>query len=150
MSQAIHTTFGNHCGPRTTRGLDQYNTHASTVEALLEVETLPLRILEPCAGTEDRNIVRVLETRGHVVEAHDLAADGIDFLKRTTVLLGTGAMVTNPPFIKAAEFVTHGLRLVPLVIILERIQFLECNVRAKLWAAGKLARIGRKPTCGPP
>jgi hypothetical protein len=48
-------------------------------------------------------------------------------------------MVTNPPFIRAAEFVTHGLELVPLVIVLERIQFLESRV--DFWAAGKLSRI---------
>jgi hypothetical protein len=75
----------------------------------------------------------------HDVEAYDLATDGIDFLQQTKVLPGIDAMVTNPPFIKAAEFVTHGLTLVPLVIVLERIQFLESRV--EFWAAGKLARI---------
>jgi hypothetical protein len=138
-AKAIHTTAGNTCGPRKTRGLDQYETPTCAIEALLRVEPLPHGILEPCAGSKNRNIVATLKARGHSVEAYDLAADGIDFLKQTTTLPGIDGIVTSPPFCSAEEFITHGLTLVPLVIVLERIQFLEARV--KLWAAGKLARI---------
>jgi hypothetical protein len=121
-----------------TRGLDPYATPVCAIEALLRVEPLPTAILEPCdAG--GGNITATLRAHGHEVEAYDLATDGIDFLQQTEVSPGIGAMVTNPPFIKAEQFVTHGLKLVPLVIVLERIQFLESRV--ELWAAGKLARI---------
>jgi hypothetical protein len=137
MSKAIRATAGNTCGPRKTRGFDRYDTPPCAVETLLRVETLPTGILEPCAA--DGNIVRVLEAHGHNVEAYDLATDGIDFLKQTRVLPGVQAIVTNPPFIAAEKFIRHGLTLVPLVIVLERIQFLESRV--ELWAAGKLARI---------
>jgi hypothetical protein len=137
-SRAIHVTAGNTCGSRSTRGqLDRYDTPPCAVEALLRVESLPARILEPCAGSG--NIVSVLKAHGHLVEAYDLAADGIDFLKQTKTLPGVEAIVTNPPFIHAAEFVSHGLELVPLVIVLERIQFLES--RTEFWAQRKLARV---------
>src|SRR5262245_52331052 len=116
MSQAIHVTAGNHSGPRKSRGLDQYPTPPCAVEALLAAEPLPHHILEPCAGDDD--IVRILRAHGHQVTAYDLAKDGIDFLQERQVPLGIGAIVTNPPFTLAADFVRHGLKLVPKVVVL--------------------------------
>jgi hypothetical protein len=85
--------------------------------------------------------VRTLEARGHRVIAHDLICDGIDFLTVTQPPPDVGAIVTNPPFSRAAEFVRHGLRLVPKVIVLERIQFLETEERAELFDSGMLAKV---------
>jgi hypothetical protein len=137
--RAIHTTAGNTCGSRKTRGLDRYDTPACATEALLRAEALPPKLWEPCAG--GGAIVSVLRDRGHDVVANDLATDGLDFLQQHEAPPGVGAIVTNPPFTLAAEFVTHGLRLVQQVVILERVQFLESDTRAELYDAGKLARI---------
>jgi hypothetical protein len=139
MSKAIHTTAGNHSGPRKTRGLDAYDTPACAVEALLGAERLPPRLQDPCAG--NNCIVNVLRDHGHDVVASDITTDGIDFLQQRKAPPGVGAIVTNPPFILAAEFVTHGLKLVSQVIVLERIQFLESEARADLFDAGKLVRV---------
>ena len=139
MSQAIHVTGGNHAGPRSQRGAEQYATAPCAVEALLAVEPLPPRLLEPCAG--DGAIVRVLEAHGHIVTAYDLVHDGIDFLKVTKAPPDVGAIVTNPPFSRAADFVRRGLLLVPKVVVLERIQWLEAECRADIFDSGKLARV---------
>jgi hypothetical protein len=140
MSRAIHTTAGNHCGPRSQRGAEQYPTPACATEAVLRKEMLPPHVLEPCEG-EDRAISRVLEAHGYTVTGYDLVRDGIDFLKVTQVPPDIGAVVTNPPFSQAATIVLHALTLVPKVIILERIQFLESEQRADLFDSGMLSRI---------
>src|SRR5262249_15831089 len=77
---------GHH--PPAARGHDLYETPACAVEALLEVEHLPHKIWEPCAGRGA--IVDVLRERGHFVVASDLVDYGVpgqeagaDFLKTT-------------------------------------------------------------------
>jgi hypothetical protein len=138
-SRAIHTTAGNHSGPRSTRGLESYATPPSATEALMRAEKLPHRLWEPCAGAG--HIARVLRAAGHVVDENDLVADGVDFRARHKAPPGVAAIVTNPPFSLAADFVTHGLTLVPIVAILERIQFLESDARGPMFDRGKLDRI---------
>jgi hypothetical protein len=139
MNRPIHVTAGNHSGPHSTRGLEQYETPACAVEALLHVEPLPKYIWEPCAG--GGSIVAALRAHGHRVVANDLTIDGIDFLQRRKAPTGVKAIVTNPPFSLAADFVRHGLELVPKVVILERIQFLESEGRSDIIDGGKLARV---------
>src|SRR5262249_52772074 len=65
IGRAIHVTCGNHAGPRSERGLEQYDTPPCAIEALLAVEPLPKNIWEPCCGSG--SIVRVLEAHGHRV-----------------------------------------------------------------------------------
>lgn len=139
MPQPIHVTAGNHAGPRSQRGLDRYETPTCAIEALLRVEPLPKGIWEPCAG--GGNIVAALEAHGHRVVANDLAQDGIDFRGWRKAPPGSEAILTNPPFSLAADFVRHGLELVPKVVILERTQFLESQARADLFDARKLVRV---------
>ncbi len=140
MTRPIHVTAGNHAAPAHERGLDVYQTPPLAVEKLLGAEDLPIKIWEPC-DPGDSNITTVLKAHGHKVVANDIAVDGIDFRDRGKAPPGLKAIVTNPPFQIAASFVMHGLKLVPKVIILERIQFLEAEVRAELFDAGKLTRI---------
>jgi hypothetical protein len=141
MTAAIHTTAGNHCGPRSQRGLEIYSTPACAVEALLRVEPLPAVCWEAC-GTEESAIATVLRAHGRRVVCTDLATDGVDFLTRRTAPLGQPiAIVCNPPFSKAAAFVRHGLGLVSKVVVLERLQFLESESRAALFDSGTLARV---------
>jgi hypothetical protein len=83
----------------------------------------------------------VLRAHGRRVVCTDIATDGVDFRERTKAPPGTQAIVANPPFSLAADFVRHGLKLVPKVVILERIQFLESDDRTDLIEGGDLARV---------
>jgi hypothetical protein len=137
---AIHVTAGNRAGPRSQRGLEVYATPALAVESLLRLEPLPAEIWE-CCGDESSAIATVLRAHGRRVVCTDLATDGVDFRDWAMAPRGVQAIVTNPPFSLAADFATHGLALVPKVVVLERIQFLESETRAALFDAGKLARV---------
>jgi hypothetical protein len=131
------------------RGLDLYETPSVAIEALLRVEQIPHRIWEPACGRGA--IVNVLRAHGHEVVATDLVDYGVpitapgyysvDFLKETRAPAGTQAIVTNPPFKIAAQFVEHALRLSPLVIMLLRLAFMESERRCPILEGAGLARI---------
>jgi hypothetical protein len=135
--------------PLSERGLDLYETPAVAVEALLRVEPLPHWIWEPACGRGA--IVNVLRAHGHEVVATDIADYGIpitppgywgrDFLLETSAPEGTEAIVTNPPFQIAAQFVEHALKLSPLVIMLLRLAFMESERRCPILEGAGLARI---------
>ena len=94
---------------------DRYLTPEWCTEALTRVElrNWPGTIWEPCAGEGD--IANVLLKHARVVES-DLTALSerphlrqLDFLK-TTKRLAT-AIVSNPPYKYATEFIAHAIRL---------------------------------------
>jgi hypothetical protein len=127
------------------RGHDCYSTPEVAVEALLRVECLPHFLWEPCAGRGA--IVNVLRDAGHAVIASDLIDYGDpthfphrDFL---TEPLPTGceAIVTNPPFKFAEQFVARALELCPRVIMLLRLAFLESERRTGILEGRGLARV---------
>ena len=138
--QAIHVTAGNHSGSKAQRGLDSYKTPRCAVEPLIAVAPLPRGVWDPC-GNDDDAIAIALRAHGKTVVATDIATDGIDFRDRREAPPGMEAIVMNPPFSLAADFVQHSLLLVPRVAVLERIQFLESETRAELFDAGKLVRV---------
>lgn len=111
------------------RGHDLYETPEVATRTLLRCEDLPHNIWEPACGRGA--IVRVLTEAGHTVRATDLVdygcgyAGGHDFLTISERPSGFECVVTNPPFKLATEFVEHGLRLVPRVIVLARLAFIE-------------------------
>jgi hypothetical protein len=126
------------------RGFDLYETPAVAVEALLRVEQIPHRIWEPAAGRGA--IVRVLRDHGHAVIASDIHNYGnlhfvSDFLAQERLPAGCEAIVTNPPFRLAEEFVAHALELAPLVIMLLRLAFLESERRCRILEGRGLARV---------
>jgi hypothetical protein len=126
------------------RGLDLYETPDVAVEALLRVEKIPQRIWEPAAGKGA--IVRVLRRHGHAVIASDIFDYGGldfagDFLAQERLPAGCEAIVTNPPFKIANEFVAHALKLAPLVIMLLRLAFLESERRCGILEGSGLARV---------
>jgi hypothetical protein len=132
--------------PYAERGLDLYETPAVAVEALLQVETLPLRIWEPAAGRGA--IVNVLRAAGHEVFASDVADygqpthfAGRDFLAQSKLPDGVEAIVTNPPFKLIEPFVAHALSLSPRVIFLARLAFYESERRTPILENCGLARI---------
>jgi hypothetical protein len=127
---------------------DFYDTPAVAVRALLRVERLPSMIWEPACGTG--NIVRMLRDAGHQVIATDLndrgcpdSTAGIDFLIPYMNGLPTGvpAIVTNPPFAVAEDFIELALERAPLVIMLLRLAFYESERRSHILENCGLARI---------
>lgn len=121
------------------RGNDLYETPDVATTTLLRVEPLPTRIWEPAAGRGA--IARHLIAAGHDVIMTDLVAyegadagitAGIDFLMETRAPIGVDAIVTNPPYKLADEFVRHGLALGLPVIVLLRLMYIEGAKRADL------------------
>lgn len=143
MTLARSTQSGQH--PHAERGLDLYETPPTAVEALLQVEQLPSVIWEPAAGRGA--IVNVLRSAGHTVVASDIVDYGFeldfiaDFLSLTEAPAGITCILTNPPYQIATEFVAHALQLMPHVIMLLRLAFLESAKRTPILDTGKLARI---------
>jgi hypothetical protein len=130
----------------TERGDDLYETPAVAVHALLKVEQLPPHVWEPACGPGA--IVSVLRLAGYTVHATDLndyecpeSSSGIDFLMERDTPAGVEAVVTNPPFKLASEFVVRALDLCPLVIMLLRLSFIESERRSTILDGGHLARI---------
>jgi hypothetical protein len=128
------------------RGDDLYETPPVAVQALLRVESLPELIWEPACGPG--SIVGILRAAGHQVYATDLSdwgcpdsENGIDFLLEWAPRFHIGAIVTNPPYKQANQFVAHALMLCPRVIMLLRLAFLESERRADILEGGQLARV---------
>lgn len=125
---------------------DLYETPEVATKALLRVESLPKIVWEPACGPGA--IVRVLRAAGHEVYATDLVDYGcpdssarIDFLMEQAAPYYIGAIVTNPPFKLAAQFVARGLLVAPKVVMLLRLAFLESNARRAVLDGGQLARV---------
>ena len=129
------------------RGPDLYQTPDVAVLALLRIEELPATVWECACGPGA--IVRVLRDAGRHVIATDLvdygcpeSEWGVDFLlERALPDRSVGAILTNPPYKLAAEFVAHALTLCPRVIMLLRLAFLESRRRSALLDSGALARV---------
>ena len=131
--------------PLSERGDDLYETPVAATRALLRVENLPHYIWEPAAGRGA--IVTVLRDAGYRVLASDLIdyGDPTHFPRRDFLLeplpSGCEAIVTNPPFKLAEEFITHALDLCPRVIMLLRLAFLESERRTAILEGCGLARV---------
>lgn len=128
------------------RGDDLYETPDVAVLALLRVEELPNLIWEPACGPG--RIVRVLRDRGHKVWATDLvdyncplSTSRQDFLMAQFAPFGIEAILTNPPYKLAEQFVAKAIDLCPKVIMLLRLAFLESDRRRGILDNGMLARV---------
>jgi hypothetical protein len=95
-----------------------------------------------------RAIVRALREAGHTVIGTDLvdygssdSRGGIDFLKQQCAPDGVRSIITNPPYQRAGEFVRHAFTLVPHVVMLVRLAFLESQRRSDILDDGRLARV---------
>ena len=138
---------GNDRAPFSERGNDLYETPSVAVDSLLKVEELPQVLWEPSCGPGA--IVRILRGSGRVVYATDLVEynspdqdeSGWDFLNEQQIPIGVQAIVTNPPFMLANEFVAHALELCPKVVMLLRLAFLESERRTPILDNGYLARV---------
>lgn len=137
---------GSMKAPLSERRDDLYETPVCAVETLLAVEPVPLAVWEPACGPGA--IVRSLRASGRAVIATDLVDYGCpdskaryDFLMEQQAPPGVPAIVTNPPFKLAGEFVEHARRLVPQTYMLMRLAFLESERRKRLFEGGDLARV---------
>lgn len=145
----VAASTGNRAHALNVRMNDLYETPEVATRALLRAEPwiADSRVWEPACGPG--SIVRTLRAAGAHVVATDLVdyaspdqdAHGRDFLMEQAAPAGTDSIVTNPPFKNANEFVEHGLRLVPCVVMLLRLAFLESESRSAILDGGKLARV---------
>jgi hypothetical protein len=142
MSAALSTGVGR--APLRDHRDDCYDTPTVAVPPLMyNVRLLPV-IWEPACGKG--NIVEVLRAAGHKVIATDLNDRGCpDSLARIDFLLPCNfkcdAIISNPPYSLAEEFVATALERAPLVIMLLRLAFLESQRRSHILDSGKLARV---------
>lgn len=133
--------------PLSERGHDLYETPPVATKALLRRESFQSPIWEPACGPGA--IVRELRRSGYTVFASDLIdynspdqdAIGWDFLMCLKAPDGCKAIVTNPPYKLAAQFVRHGLTLCDKVAMLLRLAFLEGTTRSDIIDGGTLARV---------
>jgi len=131
--------------PHADRGRDAYPTPPLAVEALLRSEIVPLDVWEPAAG--GGAIAEVLRRAGHIVTTSDVASYGYppdyrrDFFDFTEAPEDVEAIVTNPPYRHAQQFIEHALELVPRVIMLLRLTFLESERRTEILERRGLARV---------
>jgi hypothetical protein len=129
------------------RGTDLYETPCEVTLALLDAERLPRILFEPCCGRGA--ITRILRALGHTVHSRDIVdyhspdqdAGGQDFLLASELPSGTEAIVTNPPYQFANEFVAHAIEFCPLVVMLLRLAFLEGTKRTPILEGAHLARV---------
>lgn len=122
---------------------DLYETPAQATEALLRVEKLPKSIWEPACGRGA--ISEVLEAAGHSVVSTDLVdygygVPGCDFLMEWEKPRDIEAIVTNPPYKLADQFVRKALELVPTVYMLLRWAYAEGVGRSDI-IDGNLSRV---------
>lgn len=137
---------GNRQDSKRARGPDFYETPDCATKALLSVERLPFKIWEPACGRGA--IAEVLKAYGHDVVCHDLndwgyegALSAQDFLMTRRAPEGVQAIVTNPPYLLADQFVLRALELVPMVVMLLRLGYLEGSRRTPILEGGQLARV---------
>ena len=138
---------GDKCHALKARANDLYETPPEAVQALLQAENLPEVIWEPACGPG--SLVRVLRASGRQVYATDLVdyespdqdVAGWDFLLERQLPIGVQAIVQNPPFKNASDFVRKSLELCPRVYMLMRLAFLEGIGRSDILDGGHLARV---------
>lgn len=130
------------------RGGDFYETPVCATQALLRcnepvlypwpTEGCKPTLWEPAAGRGA--IIRELRSRGWSVVAQDLVnydsdqtiLSPIDFLLQQNPPPGVAAIVTNPPYKLANEFIRHGLSFGLPVIVLLRLMAIEGAGRSDL------------------
>ncbi len=115
---------------------DLYETPEWVTDALLpHLPPPPLQVWEPACGTG--KMVLPLEAAGYDVDGSDIF-DGYDFLKSDNKTYQ--AIITNPPYVLATEFIGHALGLcgVPgdtrLVAMLLRTDFDHAKTRQHLFS----------------
>lgn len=97
------------------------------------------RVWEPACG--DGRLARVLEHHGYEVTSSDLreciphpGEGGVDFLKPSVQsCFKYDAIITNPPFSHAREFVERARKIAPVVIMLVKQNYWNTKGRLSMW-----------------
>lgn len=148
MGRAIVTgQAGQHA--HDDRQRDVYETPACATLALLNAEEFffsPRSIWEPACGPGA--MVWALRNAGHRALGSDVGHFpdrtmfyGRNFFHETVAPKGTDAIMTNPPYKLAEEFVEHALQLCPRVFMLLRLAFLESVRRTKILEESGLRKV---------
>lgn len=118
-------------GRRDRHTNDFYETPWEATVALMKAVELPSHVWEPACGKGA--ISTVLEAAGYTVYSSDLIDRGygeqIDFLKADYY---SDAIVTNPPFSLAADFLTRALGRARVVAMLLKATFPNADKRYSL------------------
>ena len=104
---------------------DFYQTPYALTRRLLEVEKFEGRILEPSCGAGA--ITAILKEAGYKdITAYDYLLDGKDFLTETRKF---DAIITNPPFSLAKEFILKACEIAPRFAFLLPLTYLHGKER---------------------
>lgn len=135
MTNSIGAVLANGGDQGTRRALDFYPTPPEVTEALLQFLRLkPGTVWEPACGYGA--MARVLEQHGHQVIATDLretgfGEGGVDFLSAGRRYCD--AIVTNPPFVVAEQFIRRSLGFAPVVAMVLKSQYWHAAKRHSLF-----------------
>lgn len=112
---------------------DRYETPAWVTKSLIPHIPLGTRIWEPAAGSG--KMVYELRRNGYDTRGTDVAT-GTDFLNATCDWLAN-AIITNPPYFLAQEFIKHALKLMKepsgIVAMLLRTDFDHAKTRKPIF-----------------
>jgi hypothetical protein len=115
---------------------DLYETPQWVTEALIPHLRRPLGCVWECAAGNGK-MVAPLKAAGLRVVWSDIA-DGDDFLQQVALLGDAEAIITNPPYELATEFIDHALQFMEraggVVAMLLRTDFDHAKTRARLFA----------------
>lgn len=119
---------------------DFYATHPCAIPPLMDFldwQNGGKLIFEPCCGKG--HLSSIMEIYGHTVISTDLidrgyGIVGVDFLHdHWTQQMPYDAVITNPPYRFALQFVKKSLTLAPVVCMFLRLSFLESARRRKFF-----------------
>ncbi len=115
----------------TRKENDCYETPEWVTEALVpHLSFIANRIWEPACGSG--KMVRVLSAASFRVIGSDIEA-GVDFLEQRSCGGDYDAIVTNPPFGLAREFIEHGLLMARVTAMLLRTDYDHAKTRQHLF-----------------
>jgi hypothetical protein len=129
------TSLANGGKSESRREMDFYPTPGEVTIALLDFLALPSCVIwEPACG--DGAMSRVMQQRGHQVISTDLrhtgfGIGGIDFLNAQH--RNCDAVITNPPFNVADQFIRKALSLAPVVAMVLKSQYWHAQKRFDLF-----------------
>lgn len=111
---SVYATLGSSNHSNKTRAEnDFYATSPDAIDMLLEKVQLPHTVIEPACGAG--HLALRLEELGHDVHSYDLIDRGFGQVKDFFAVLGYPfdeyAIVTNPPYRFANQFVKHAIEI---------------------------------------
>lgn len=137
--RSVHAVLGARTYAKEDREAnDYYATEPKAARLLMEVETFSPCVWECACGAG--HLAQEFTRAGYQVYASDLVDRGYGFLQDFLSAPAPPApgfdIVTNPPYIRAAEFVKHALEIVEpgrKVAMFLKLQFLEGQARRELF-----------------